>query len=34
MLSQHLVLVPLYNALELVLNKTIRIGDTKYHSKL
>jgi len=32
MLGQHLVLVPLHRALQLILNKTIRIGDTKYHS--
>ena len=31
MLGQHLVLVTLYCALQLVLSKTIRIGDTDYH---
>jgi hypothetical protein len=31
MLGEHLVLVTLYRGLQLVLSKTIRIGDTKYH---
>ena len=31
MVGQHLVLVTLYCGLQLVLNKRIRIGDTKYH---
>jgi hypothetical protein len=31
MLGCHLVLVTLYHGLQLVLSKTIRIGDTKYH---
>ena len=31
MLGQHLVLVTLYYTLQLVLSKTIKIGDTKYH---
>ena len=31
MLGQHLVLVTLYCNLQLVLSKTSRIGDTKYH---
>ena len=31
MLGSHLVLVTLYRGLQLVLSKTIRIGDTKYH---
>ena len=31
MLVQHLVLVTLHRDLQLVLSKTIRIGDTKYH---
>jgi hypothetical protein len=30
MLGWHLVLVTLYRSLDLVLSKTIRIGDTKY----
>ena len=31
MLSGHLVLVTLCRNLQLVLSKTTRIGDTKYH---
>ena len=31
MLGQHLVLATPCRGLQLVLNKTIRIGDTKYH---
>ena len=31
MLRSHLMLVALYYGLQLVLNKAIRIGDTKYH---
>ena len=31
MLDQHLVLVTLYSGLQLVLSKTIRLGDTNYH---
>ena len=30
-LGQPLVLGTLYRSLQLVLSKTIRIGDTKYH---
>jgi hypothetical protein len=30
MLGSHLVLVTLYRGLQLVLSKSIRIGDTKY----
>ena len=30
-LGYHLVLVTLYQCLQLLLSKTIRIGDTKYH---
>ena len=33
MLGEHLVLVTLYRGLQLVLSKTIRIVDTKYHIK-
>jgi hypothetical protein len=32
MLGQHLVLVTLRHGLQLVLSKTIGIGDTKFHS--
>ena len=32
MLGQHLVLATLYHSLQLVLSKTIRIGDIKYHA--
>ena len=31
MLGEHLVLVALHYDLQLVLSKTIRIGDTTYH---
>ena len=31
MLGEHLVSVTLYRSLQVVLSKTIRIGDTKYH---
>ena len=31
MLGEYLVLVTLYRNLQVVLSKTIRIGDTKYH---
>ena len=31
MLDLHLVLVSLHRGLQLLLSKTIRIGDTKYH---
>ena len=31
MLGLHLVLVTLYRGLQLVLSKTIGIGDTRYH---
>ena len=31
MLGLHLVLVTLHRGLQLVLSKTIRIGDTKYY---
>ena len=31
MLGQHGVLVTLYRGLQLVLNKTARIGDTEHH---
>ena len=31
MSGQHLVLVTQYHTLVLVLSKTIKIGDTKYH---
>ena len=31
MLGWHLVLVTLHRALQLVLSKTIKISDTKYH---
>jgi hypothetical protein len=31
MLGLHLALGTLYQALKLVLSKTIKIGDTKYH---
>ena len=31
MLGLHLVLVTLHRSLQLVLNKTLGIGDTKYH---
>ena len=32
MLGWHLVLVTLHRGLQLVLSKTIVIGDTKYHN--
>ena len=31
MLGKHLVSTTSYRSLQLVLRKTIRIGDTKYH---
>ena len=31
MLGLHLVLVTMHSGVQLVLGKTIRIGDTKYH---
>ena len=31
MLGKYVVLVTVFRGLQLVLSKTIRIGDTKYH---
>ena len=31
MVGKHLVLVTLQHNLQLVLSKTIKVGDTKYH---
>jgi hypothetical protein len=31
MLDYHVVLMTLYRGIQLLLSKTIRIGDTKYH---
>ena len=31
MLGEHLVMVTLYHGLQLVMSKTIGIGDAKYH---